>query len=157
MPPDLLHSLLSSLGGLLALAVFGAAFFRIWSHRRPQGPLRRGLALRNEPLDDSLVEPLRRLEGVERAAWGWYRAEADTLLVFVDPCYRGEGHMRIRTLWPYVAEVRFGTTGAQVAYRTPLLPTVLLGPLFLPLLGMPLIFHAILLARVRLRLRLLAE
>lgn len=157
MPPELVESLTNVCGGSTVLTLFGVLVFQIWRHRRPEGPMTRGIAVRTEPLDDALLAPLRSIRGMEDTSWGWFRAEGDTLLVFDDPMQKMDGHFRLRTFWPYIAEIRFTSTGAQVTYRAPLLSTILLGPLFLPLAAMPLLFHIALLARVRERMRWVAD
>ncbi len=155
MPPELALQLMHVVSGTAFLGLGLGSFWQIWSFRRPDGPMERGLALKTEPLSPRTAAGLRTIEGREVYPWGWTRREGDLLRVFVDPYYKGDGHMRIETPWPHVAVVRFTDDGAEVRYRTPTLPLVLLGLPFLFVI--PYLSHRALVARIRERLEQLAQ
>ena len=128
MDPEPLQSLINACGGLIVVTVFGVLMFQVWRHRRPEGPMTRGITVKTEPLDGALVASLRAITGTRRTAWGWFRAEGGTLLVFVDPYYSGAGHLRIETLWPRERMLRWSSMSCPAPTGTPTLPVVR-GPL----------------------------
>ncbi|MFT5683369.1 MAG: hypothetical protein ACI8RZ_004300 [Myxococcota bacterium] len=150
-----MQELLNVIGGLITLSLFGGTLWQLWRHTRPDGPLKRGLVMRTEPLASELVETLSSLQGEQREDWGWYRQEDTTLLVFVEPRYTGGGDLRLETFWPYVAEVTLSEP-PTVAYRAPTLAMLLAGPLFFLFIG-PLLSHLMLVPRIRKRLITLAS
>ena len=136
-------------------------FYSVWElfrHSRIHGPVDRGLVIKTQPLDPALVRRLRSSLAETEVPWGWYRREGDVLLVYVDPYYGADGHLRLRFV-DHVAVVNLDPGNPTIAYRVPLGITVLFLPvtvLFFPMFFMVRWMHRALVSRILERVESLA-
>lgn len=120
----------------------------VWNgsrHVRPGGRLRRGVPVWRRALDPTLVPALSLLPEQLERDWGWARRDGDLLLLRVDQNKIGEGTLRTRTSWPYVALIQLDWDAPRISYRQPLGTTLFVLPhllAFFPfVLGMAFINH----------------
>ncbi len=99
--------------------------WELFRFSRRSGSLRRGLRIRTRPVDKELAGRLREAVKDDAAmAWGWYHREGDSLFVFVNPQYTGDGERRLDFIH-YIVEVDLGSAAPQIAYRVPVGITLL--------------------------------
>ena len=143
--------------GILGNIWIAYALWEAFRFSRRGGTLRRGLRIRTRAIDASLATRLRQaVSGEGQKAWGWYHREGNSLFVYVNPYYAGDGHLRLRFI-NHIAEVDLAPASPQITYRVPLAFGLLFSVFVLGLLPLAVWLHRLYVARIDQRLSELAS